>query len=478
MHDWLVQFYGITDPILLIYFSIINFFYTIFFILGAIGTFKRMKEVQREDFTRILQSNNMPEITFIVPTYNDETIIFSCVENLLHLNYPYKQIIVVNDGSEDNTLQVLFEKLKLSPIPIFFHSELPSKPIRGIYKSNLYPNIIVIDKENGEKYDALNAAINACQTTYFTVMDSDTYIEDKEFEALIRPIFASPNTIALGAAVKIKNGCDTLWNRVDTSKFPKDYIAAIQAIEYQRAFLMRSGWDYIGETYILSGAFGVFTKDVIVQIGGYGPTIANDLEIILRLNRVMKATKTSFQIVYLPDPVAWTEGPASWRALKEQRIRWQRGTLESLWFNKSVLFNPKYGLHGMFVHPFLWFFEAFEPLVEIFGYFYILIGWIFGIINPFFVFSFIALTVGFVFIQTLGSLLIEEFSFRKFTSMKTLFVLFAYSLFESLGYRQLTLIWRAKGFASFFKRYREIQKNSKKLNAKINQVVRNGKIKW
>lgn len=478
MHDWLVQFYKTMDPLLLIYFSIINFFYTVFFILGSIGTFKRMNEVQREDLAHILQSNTIPEITFIVPTYNDSKIIFSCVENLLHLAYPHKQIIVVNDGSEDETLELLSEKLQLFQIPIFFNYDLPCKPIRGIYRSKLYTNVIVIDKENGEKYDALNAAINACQTTYFAVMDSDTYIEDQEFEALIRPIFTSPQTVALGAAVKIKNGCDVLWKRVETSKFPKDYIAAVQAIEYQRSFLVRSGWNYIGETYIISGAFGVFIKDIIIQIGGYGPTIANDLEIVLRLNRVLKATHTPYEILHLPDPVAWTEGPASWQALEAQRIRWQRGTLESLYFNRQVLFNPKYGLQGFLMHPFLWFFEAFEPLVELFGYFYILIGWIYGIVNPFFIFAFIALTIGFVFIQTLVSLLIEEFSFRKFSSIKTIFVLFAYSLVESFGYRQMTLIWRAKGFLSFYKRYKEIKKDSIKLNSIVDEVSKNRKLKW
>lgn len=477
IHDFLLPFYKILDPIFLTYFSIINLIYTVLFIIGAVGTFKRFREVNREDFTTILQSNSLPEITFIVPTYNDSTRIISSVENLSRLTYRYKQIIFVNDGSQDDTFQILFDKLQLKSIPLFYKETLPSKPVRGLYKSGLDPKILVIDKENGEKYDAVNAALNACQTTYFVLMDSDTFIEDSEFEALIRPLLTNPETIAVGGAVKIKNGCLIEWNRIKTTSFPQNFITGIQAIEYLRTFLMRVGWDSIGGNYILSGAFGIFVKDAVVKSGGFGPTIANDMEIILRLNRVMRATDTPYQVVYLPDPVAWTDVPGTWKELADQRIRWQRGMLESLWFHKSVMFNPKYGLQGLFVHPFLFFFEAIAPLLEILGYIYIFVGWIFGIVNPLFVVTFLLITIGFVFVQTLFSLLMEEFSFRKYPSFKTILILFGYSLVECLGYRQMTLIWRAQGFWSFFKKYRKIKEDTKKLNSSIKKIVAKGKLR-
>lgn len=475
MYDFLISHYADLGPFFLIYFSIINLIYTIFFIFGTVGTFRRFKEVNAEDFTSILRSNSLPEITFIVPTYNDSSKIKATIENLNRITYRYKHVIVVNDGSTDDTFKVLFDQLQLKSIPIFFNQILPSKPIKGVYKSLLYPEIIVIDKENGEKFDALNAALNACQTAYFVLMDSDTYIEDSEFNALIRPIFSSPQTIVIGASIQIKDGCEVLWNRIETASFPKNFISAIQAIEYLRSFLMRAGWDLIGENYIISGAFGVFVKDVVIKAGGYGPTIANDLEIIFRLNRIMKATDTPYQIAYLPDPVAWTEVPKTWKELADQRMRWHRGLLECLWFHKTVIFNPKYGFQGLFVHPFLLFFEALEPLVEIVGYIYILVGWVLGIINPEFVFLFILITFVFVFIQTLFAVTVEEFSFRKYPSFKTLLTLFAYSLIECLGYRQLTLIWRAAGFFSFFKRYREIKADTERLNASVDQIVKNSK---
>lgn len=478
MHDWLLPIYNTLDPLFLIYFTIINLVYTVLFIFGLIGTFKRMHEIHAEDVTNIFKSHSLPEINFIIPTYNDSSCIISCVKNLIDLSYRFKKIIVVNDGSTDNTLDVLSNELQLESIPIFFEPVLPSKTIKGVYRSNLYKNVIVIDKENGQKFDALNAAINACESVYFVIMDSDTFIEDSEFEALIRPIFSSPKTIIIGAAVKLKNGCQMLWNRVQTNSFPQNYVSGIQAVEYLRSFLMRVGWDYIGENYIVSGAFGVFNKNVIVQAGGYGPTIANDLEIILRVRRIMEATDTPYQIVYLPDPVAWTDGPGSWKALADQRARWHRGMLESLWFHKSVLFNPKYGFYGMFTYPFLVFFEAFEPLIEIFGYIYIIVGLIFGIVTPIFILLFLIATIGFVFIQTLFAFIIEEFSFRKYPSFKTIIKLFGYSVIENFGYRQLTLIWRAQGFVDFFKRFHEIKEDSKSMNKFLDQLIKKGKIQW
>jgi cellulose synthase/poly-beta-1,6-N-acetylglucosamine synthase-like glycosyltransferase len=288
-----------------------------------------------DDHTNILQSNCLPEITFIIPTYNDNEYVLDTIDNIRLLTYRHKNILIINDGSTDNTFELLSKNLKLSPVPIYFHEKLPTKKVRGVYVSSIYPEITVIDKENGEKFDAINVALNACKTAYFSIVDSDTFIDDVEFESLIRPIFADPDTIAIGAAIKIANECDLIENRVDTSKFPQSFLVGVQAVEYMRSFLMRTGWEGIRNNYIISGAFGVFIRDVVIQAGGYAPTVANDLEITLRLDRIMRATKTPFKIVYRPDPVAWTKVPANLKDLDAQRLRWHRGLMESRWFYKK-----------------------------------------------------------------------------------------------------------------------------------------------
>lgn len=477
MEALFVNFYKWIAPFFLLYFTAINVVYTILLIIGAAIILRRRKEISVEDFTNILRSNTLPEITFIVPAYNEAPRIMSIVENLHHLSYRYKRIILVNDGSTDDTLQILLQKLVLVPIPLEFKKILPSKPVKTVYRSLLYPEVIVIDKENGNKYDALNAALNLCKTQYFITVDADTFVNDKDFEAIIRPIMTSSDTVAVGAAVQINNGCLVQNNQISTEKFPANYTTAMQSIEYLRTFLMREGWDYVGGNFCISGAFAVLATDLVVKIGGFAPTFANDLEIIVRLHRAMKASDTPYQIVYLPDPVAWTEGPQTINALANQRLLWHRGLLETLWFHKRLFFNPKYKGFGLFVYPFMVFAEALEPLIELFTYFYIIVGLLLGIVDITFLLLFLALTWGMICIFTLFSLMIEELTFKQYPSFKSFGKLFFYSVIEMFGYRQLTVLWRLQGFVSFFKRFSTIREDSKELNSVLDEVVKKGKLR-
>jgi len=469
MKEFLLPIYGFLDPLFLIYFAIINVIYIVLYLFGSIRTFFRMREIRREDFKVILRSNSLPEISFIVPAYNEFENIMTTVNCLLSLTYRYKQIIIVNDGSEDETLNLLKYKLDLVSIPKYYEDKLPTKPIRGVYQSRLYPDITVIDKVNGQKFDALNAGLNVCRNDYFCNIDSDTFIDDEGFNALIRPILSSPENVSISATVRIKNGCDVNYNTISTEPFPNNYLATMQAIEYMRSALMRAGWDYAGGNYGFSGAFSCFLKDVVVEAGGFAPTFTNDLEIVIRLQRVLKDKKVAFNIIYLPDPVSWTEGPRTLKALGKQRSIWQRGELESLWFHKRLFFNPKYKAFGLFVYPFLLLGEAIEPLVEIFAYIYIIVGLIVGIVNPNFILLFLAVTLGLIFVGTLFCLIIEELSFRKY-STKSLLYLFFYSLIENFGYRQITLFWRARGTIDFFEKFGKIRKKSRAINRFINTI--------
>lgn len=460
------------DNFFLIYFSIINIIYTILLAFGAYKIYHRQMELNLEDFTGILRSNSLPEITFLVATYNNASNNLSVVENLLNLSYRYKQILIVNDGSTDNTFELVKEKYQLTKIPVFYKTVLPSKPVRGVYRSKLFPEILCIDKENGEKFDALNAGLNACKNPYFITIDDDTFIEDENFEALIRPLLFSPETVAIGAGVRIVNGCDLSFNHIITDKAPRSYVDAMQSVEYFRTFLMRQGWDYTGGNFVTSGAFSILSTETIVKIGGYAPTNANDLEIIVRLNRVLKDLHITYKIGYLPDPVAWTEGPKTLKELGHQRMIWHRGLLESIWFHKKLFLNPKYGAFGLFVFPFMVLGEAIEPLVEILGYLYLIAVIALGISSIFYVFLLLAIIWGFNFLYTLSCLLIEELTFRKYRTNRSLALLIYYTAIENLGYRQLTLIWRLKGVFSFFKRFKKIKEDSKALNKSIEEIIK------
>lgn len=460
MGDFFIENYWSFGIFFLFYFGVINLVYALVLWLGSYNTAKRMASYDKEDPTFILRSNSLPEFTFLVPVYNETENILSCVNTLLSLTYRHKQLIVINDGSTDDTFEKLKEHYCLQAIPIHYKEELHSKPIRGLYRSKTHSNIVVIDKVNGTKYDALNAGLNACNTPYFITVDADTIIDDHEFESIIRPILMDPKTIAIGAGVRIDNGCIIKGKKISTESFPKSYLPSMQTFEYLRSFLMRQGWNYTGGNYCIAGAFALFSRKAVMNIKGYAPTFANDLEIVMRLHRFYQENNIPYKITYLSEPVAWTEGPKTYKHLAYQRMLWHRGLLESLYFHRNMLFNGKFGAFGLFVYPVALFGEAIEPLVEILGYLYIIIGISLGIIGWPFVGLLLLVSWGLTLVFTLFSLMIEELSFRKYPTYKSTLKLIGYSLLEFIGYRQLTLLWRANGFRSFFKRYSIIKKDS------------------
>lgn len=458
--------FNFCDTLFLTYFTAVNTVYLILLILGSIKVFKRKKDVYFEDFTNILQSNSLPEISFVVPAFNEEKNILKTVDNLLHLSYRYKQIIIVNDGSSDQTLAILKKHLDLIPIEKYYDEPLATAEVKQVYFSKKNPECLVIDKENGKgKFDAMNAGINATKNPYYIAIDADTIIEDTTFLCLIRPLLTNPELVAVGASIKIRNGCSIGYRDISTATFPQNALPALQNLEYMRSFLERQGWDYLGGNFVLAGAFGIFKRDEIVAIGGYAQTVAEDMEIIIRLHRLLKERGTPYLIMYLPDPVAWTEAPETLKALKRQRIHWHRGLLDCLWFHKKTFCNPRYGIFGYFVYPFWIWGEAIEPVVEVIGILYIIAGSILGVVHIHFILLFLVVTWGFTLLFTALCIMIEEFSFNRYSQFRSICYLFVYNLIENLGYRQMNLIWRVQGCFNFLKNRKSVQKVSRRISS-------------
>lgn len=477
VNERIASFFNWFDPFFLWYFSAINFVYALLLLLGSIYIYSRRKEISIEDFTRILNSNSLPEITMIIPFYNESEYLLKAIENILNLSYRYKQIIAVNDGSEDDSLEILKEKLELVEIPQFFKEPLPTQRIRAVYQSKSHRDIIILDKEHGTKFDANNAGINACTNPYFICIDADTIIDDIGFQALIRPILSSPDTVAVGAAVRINDGCKLVYNKITTERFPTRFLAMMQALEYIRSFQMRQGWNYLGGNFVVAGAFSVFPRNLIVNIGGYSPTVAEDMEIVVRLHRIMKKAKLPYKVIYLPDPVAWTSVPDTVKALAYQRGRWHRGLLETLWYHKAMCCNPQYGFFGFFNYPFWIWGEGLEPVIEALGFLVIIIGWILGFLNTQFFILLLGISLGFSILYTLTCVLIEELSFKKYTSLRTLIIFIIAALMENFGYRQMTLWWRLQGTAGFFMRFKEVRKETRLIDKYVKKSLKKGKLR-
>lgn len=452
----------------LAYFGVVNVVYLIFLILGSFQVYKRFNQVQEEDATLLLKSNSLPEILFVVPMHNESANILSNFWNIIKLSYRYKKVIAVNDGSTDDTLDIVLKAFEFIEIPKVYNDLLPTQAVKKVYRSKTYPDFILIDKENGGKADAVNAAINAVTTPFFVVLDADTILDSDGFEKLIRPMLVSSKTIAVGSCIRIINGCNVEYNRVTTAGFPNEFFPAMQAIEYLRAFFLREGLNLVNSNYIVSGAFGIFPRDLILRVGGYSETVGEDAEIIIRLHRLMKELKLPYEVKYLPDPIAWTVAPSGYKALSKQRVRWHRGILETIWHHKRVLFNPWYGGFGVLGLPFLTIGEAFEPVVEIFAWIYVGIAFYYGFLDLEFFYLIIAISFGFTSLYSMVCLFIEEMTFRKYPSLRSLTVLFLCNFVENIGYRQMTIYWRLKGFVDFFWNLKGTRKETIAIRDKVN----------
>jgi cellulose synthase/poly-beta-1,6-N-acetylglucosamine synthase-like glycosyltransferase len=444
----------VTEPIILGYFLAMNSVYVFLLAASAVAIYLRQRELNVENLNPILRSDSLPPITFIVPAFNEAKSIVFTLHNLMNLHYRYKEIILVNDGSSDQTMDALKDAFDLVKVPAAYPQSIHTRPIRAFYQSRTYENLFVIDKENGGKPDALNAGINACSSPFFIALDADTLVDNNFLNSLIRPILMNPETIVAGASVRVANGCKIELNRIVTYDTPRDFVTGIQSVEYLRAFsLGRLGWEYLGGNLIVSGAFGIFQKEAALKVHGYDvETVGEDMDIIVRLHCYMTEHRLPYKITYIPDPVAWTEVPDNFRTLEKQRERWHRGLVQCLWRNKKMFFNPRYKALGLFVFPFFVLGDAISPLIELIGYCICIAGFWFGLIDVDFFALFFLSAWGFTTVMTLLCIFMEEVTYRQYATIRSVFMMIFCAFLESFGFRQMTVLWRVKAVFRSMKR--------------------------
>ncbi len=408
----------------------------------------RLKSVDIPDF---VASAGAPPITLIVPAYDEEATCVDVVRSLLTLNYPEYEVIVVNDGSRDATVERLVRAFEMVPAARLQIAELETAPIRGIMRSRWHPNLWLIDKDNGGKAEALNSGLAYCQTPLFCVMDADTLLERDALIRIVRPFLEDQRTVAAGGIVRVVNGCTVEAGSVVDIRLPKSWLARLQALEYLRAFLAgRMGWHALDATLIISGAFGVFRRSVAVGLGGFRTDIVGeDVELVMRLHRHFRELGGPYKIGFVPDPVAWTEAPETFTALGRQRDRWQRGLSEALTVHRRMIFNPAYGRIGLFAMPHFLILEMLGPVIELVGYTAFVATLLMGWANPTYVVAFFTVAIVLGVVLSVAAVALEEITFRRYPRLSDLALLFGLAVIENFGYRQLVTIWRVKGMAAF-----------------------------
>jgi cellulose synthase/poly-beta-1,6-N-acetylglucosamine synthase-like glycosyltransferase len=430
------------------------FAYVIVFSLGQItislltySIVSRSMQFRSVEVAEFLLTGSEPPISVVVPAYNEELTIVSSVRSILQLRYADFQVVVVNDGSRDGTLAVLTEAFNLVPFPQAYHARLKARPVRGVYRSANNPNLVVIDKENGGKADAINVGINAARSPLFCCIDADSILDRDSLLRVVQPFIEDSRTVACGGTVRLVNGGEVRQGRLLSSSLPASWLARFQIVEYVRGFLFgRMGWSRPNGLLIISGAFGVMHKDSVIECGGYRhQTIGEDMELIVRMHRMLKKRGRPYRISYVPEPVCWTEAPEDWKTLRNQRVRWQRGLCESLWLNRGMLFAWPPNTAGWIAFPYFVLFEWAAPLVELAGYvIFVLLLIVPGVASgTAFLFLLVAVLFG-VLLSTLAVML-DDSSFRIYTRRRDLLLLFAVGVLENFGYRQINVWWRVTG---------------------------------
>jgi len=432
----------------------VMFSYVIIALLSAWEMRRYLHKNTPTDYRNLLVSEFAPSVSIIAPAYNEEPNIVDNVRSLLSLHYNNYEVVVVNDGSKDDTLRQLIMAFELVKVDFAINTRIKTESIRGIYRSEskALERLVVIDKKNGGKADALNAGINVAKNDLILCIDADCIIEPDAVLKLVKPFMDEPvRVIGAGGVVRIANSCEVQHGRLVKVHMPDNLLSRFQVLEYLRGFLMgRLAWSRINGLLIVSGALGLFDKDIVIKCGGYSTkTVGEDMELIIRMRKYMHKHKLPYKLVYTPEPLCWTEAPANLNVLGRQRNRWSRGTLESLLMHKDILFNPKYGTLGMLSFPYWLLVEWLGPILECIGLIILVTLIALGLVHWTYSLILFAMVYAFVLVISTLTIIYEELSYRQYTSGRDLIKLWILSFLEPFIYHPLILYWEIKGNFDF-----------------------------
>lgn len=449
-HESLYKIVQFISELYLTYSVTISFSYLILAGIALYALGKYIKRSRLIDYSYILNSPFAPGISLLAPAYNEELTIIDNVKSLLSIMYNNLEVIIVNDGSKDKTLQRLIDGFDLVRVDYHVQYNLKTKPVNQVYKSRnkAFKKLTVVDKRNGGKADALNSGINVSSKRLIACIDVDCIIERDALLKMVRP-FMESNTpvIATGGVVRIANSCKIESGRLQEVHLPKQRIARFQTLEYMRAFLLgRMAWGKLNGLLLISGAFGMFRKDVVMAVGGYNTnTVGEDMELVVRMRAYMHEQKFPYRISYIPEPLCWTEAPSNYSILGRQRNRWTRGTFETLKIHKRMFLNPKYGIMGLISYPFWVFFEWLAPIIELSGLIFMSylilthqLNYLFALTMLFFVYSFSVLF-------SMTAILAEEFTYYQYRKKRDILQLALTALLEPILYHPRYVWWAIMG---------------------------------
>jgi cellulose synthase/poly-beta-1,6-N-acetylglucosamine synthase-like glycosyltransferase len=434
--------YVTTQFLVLAYFALLNLLYALFGYLGLRSVVNHARESSQLFLKDLLERDLELPVSILVPAYNEQRTIVESVGSLLTLRYPEFEVLVVSDGSTDQTVERLVEAFALVEQPRVYRRVLLTQPILRSFRSLRHPNLIVVEKMRGGRSDALNAALNHARYPLIAAVDADSVLDAEAILRASRLFLEDERVVAVGGTVRPVNGADVENGKVTTLRMPRRWIERFQILEYARAFFTgRAGWSYFDALLIISGAFGLFRRESVMKVGGFSTeTVTEDMELVVRLHKYFRKARIPYRILFTPDPICWTEVPSTIKVLRGQRNRWHRGLWETLWLHRDMLFNPRYGRLGFLAVPYFLFFEALGPVVEMAGYVVLILGFFLDVLFLEFAVLFLALSVLYGMLLSQMAVGIETLLLSRYPRVRDRITLVGAAFLEFVGYRQI-LTW-------------------------------------
>ena len=458
-------FIAISNAILFLYYLLSNIAYLVLLVTAIIKNTAHRARLASLRLEHLTASPFTPPVTLVVPAHNEERFIVESVRSLLSIDYPDLEVIVINDGSVDRTLEHLKAAYQLRASNLLYIQNVPSAPVRALYRSSIESRLIVLDKDAaGSKADAVNAGLNAATSPYVCVVDADSILERDSLLRIMSGVLSDPARVyAVGGIVRVLNGSRVVAGELKEVRLPKGSLEVLQVIEYLRAFLIgREAWSKFNMLPIISGAFGVFRRDLLLSVDGFrAEAVGEDFDLVVRAHRFLQENQRDYVIDFIADPTCWTEVPSDFRSLARQRARWHKGLLDTLWPNRNMLFRKRYGGVGCVVLPYMWLFEFWAPVIEAIGYATMILAACLGILSREFFLQFLIFGYAFATMISIGSVLLEEMTYRRYSDWREVARLLLYCLVEHFPYRQLTMIWRLQGIWQYLRgdlKWREMKR--------------------
>ena len=400
------------------------------------------------DYRLLATSTQVPSVSILAPAYNEGATIIENVRSLLSIHYNNLEVIVINDGSKDDSLEKLIKAYDLYRTEYFYNEQIATKPVRGVYRSRnkVFRKLTVVDKVNGGKADALNVGVNIARNNYTVCIDVDCVLEQDAILKLAKPFMeqTTKRVIATGGVVRIANSCEIEGGRLVKVRLPEQFLPRVQTLEYIRAFLLgRMAWSRLNGLLLISGAFGAFDREIVIKAGGYNhKTVGEDMELVVRMRRYMEEHKEPYVVSFIPDPLCWTEAPSTYKILGRQRNRWTRGTIETLRYHSVMFFNPKYGVLGMLSYPYWFFFEFLAPIVEFVGFIVFLFCCAFGLVDWTFFVSLLGFIFSFGFLYSLFAIFMEVLTYNQYNRHRDVLRLMLTAFLEPFLFHPF-VVWSA-----------------------------------